>query len=102
MSYFSLILPVFFLESLLDLSVPVAVTPVAPRLPQEFIILLVHFDGLAVAVLEVIACTCKHDMDMGIVRVVVVDRVPVQFAALFLLQVIHNTTRPFAPISDMF
>src|SRR5213078_1807700 len=39
---------------------------------------------------------------MGIIRVIVVDCIPMQFAALLLLQVVHDTACPLAPIGNMF
>src|SRR5579864_6122398 len=41
-------------------------------------------------------------MNMGIVCIVVLDRVPMQFAPLFLFQVIHDTACPLTPVGNVF
>src|SRR5260370_42324712 len=73
-------------------------TVFSPALAQTFILPLIELYRFHLARQMVFPCSCEDHMDVWVLRVVMMHRIPVQVLVLHLFQVAHHLTGPLPPV----
>src|SRR5260370_24537064 len=71
------------------------------RHTQVLVILAGEPDGLLFPCFSVVSCSCEHHIHMGVIRILVVNGVPMQFLVLCLFKIRHHIQCPLTPIQDL-
>src|SRR6266567_2360823 len=71
-------------------------------LAQLLVVLGVKLHGYLLARLPVFTCSSNHYMDMFVLGIAVMHRVPMHLLALSVLEVGHHLARPLAPVLHRF